>query len=154
MQTYRIKSHQYKYTNTLPLRYKHGSVRRHTKAGEQQCMEELQREEKTWRKKYRMKSKRKYEATVVVLVDKALFSLSQDLNHTSHTHLQVRGIYSKKYFFHIYFSSSVLRFVIFLLLCFFSHFQSCLLSLSPNTHTLSLSLSTFIYFYVSLSFVL
>lgn len=105
------------------------------------------------RKKYRMKSKRKYEVTVVVLVDKALFSLSQDLNHTSHTHLQVRGIYSKKYFFHIYFSSSVLRFVIFLLLCFSLTFSLvCCLSLLTPTHCLSLS--TFLYFYVSLSFVL
>lgn len=103
------------------------------------------------KKKYRMKSKRKYEVTVVVLVDKALFSLSHNLNHTSHTHLQVRGIYSKSISFIFIFPPQSFALLSFCC-CVFLSLSVCLLSRSPNTHTLSFS--TFLYFYVSPSFVL
>lgn len=113
------------------------------------CMNERVAERKKCReKKYRIESKRRYEVTVVV--DKAVL-LSQDLKSSPHKHLQVRGIYSRWFFFHTYifsvyiyiYSSSILSIVIFLLLCFSLTF--CLLSRSLNTHTVSLFPSISMY---------
>lgn len=63
-----------KYANTLSLRYERGSARRRTKAGRAMNGGAGGEESTSGGGNARMKSKRQCEVTVVVLVNKALFS--------------------------------------------------------------------------------